>query len=298
MSIQPLFLAGPTAVGKSDLAVAIAEQCNGEIVGADAFQVYRGLELLTAKPDVSALERVRHHLIGEIPLTETFDVARYHELATERMAEITARGKTPVVVGGTGLYIRALTHGLAELPEPDEALRAELSAQPLDVLMDRLSKLDPVCAVQIDRQNPRRVIRALEVCLLTGRPFSEFRKEWKASPAMNGVVLTRERGDLYTRIDRRTEEMFRAGVVEEVREAGDVSETAAQAIGFQEIRELLAGRLSESECIAQIQQQTRNYAKRQLTWFRKEKHFQTVEVQSQELSDSVMRRIVTAIGNF
>jgi tRNA dimethylallyltransferase len=291
----PIYLAGPTGVGKSDLAAALAERLNGEVIGADAFQVYRGLDLLTAKPDRAILSRVPHHLIGEIPLIETFDVARYRTLAIERIYEITQRGRTSIVVGGTGLYIRSLTHGLADLPPPDDSLRIDLAQQSLDELLARLEKLDPVAARQVDRKNPRRVIRALEVCLLSGRPFSSFRDQWTQIPEVRAVLLTRDREELYTRIDQRTLAMFDAGVIDEVRAVTDISATASQAIGFREIRKLLAGAMTRSECIAQIQQQTRNYAKRQLTWFRKDQSFQAVKLSDSESIETALDRIVAAL---
>lgn len=266
-----LIIAGPTGVGKSELAVEVAERCGGEIVGADAFQIYAGLDLLTAKPAPELRARVPHHLIGEIPLTQTFNVARFLELASARMAEIRARGGVPVVVGGTGLYVRALIRGLSELPAGDPSLRAELEHAPLPELQERLRELDPAACAWIDLQNPRRLVRALEVCIASGKPYSSFRAEWRAAPPRRvGVVLTRERDDLYARIDQRVEEMFRDGVVEEVRSAGEVASTAAQTLGLREIQAFIRGEMSQRECIAAIQQATRRYAKRQMTWFRKE----------------------------
>jgi tRNA dimethylallyltransferase len=294
----PLYLAGPTAVGKSDFAVALAERLNGEIIGADAFQVYRGLDLLTAKPDSVTLKRVRHHLIGEIPLTESFDVAQYYTLARERINGVTQRGKTPIVVGGTGLYLRALTHGLADLPPPDSELRNELAARPLDLLLKRLEELDPLAAQQVDRQNHRRVIRALEVCLKSGKPFSSFRQQWANRVNVPAVLLTRKREVLYTRIDRRTLAMFSQGVVEEVKAVLDIGPTGSQAIGFREIRELIAGNLTEPECVSRIQQQTRNYAKRQLTWFRKEPHFRPIELTGEDSLEAGVDRIIAAFDLF
>lgn len=294
-AVGPIYLAGPTAVGKSDLAVALAERLNGEIIGADAFQVYRGLDLLTAKPDAATLSRVPHHLIGEIPLTETFDVARYVALANERIRAVTERNRVPIVAGGTGLYFRSLTHGLADLPPPDESLRAELASEPLERLLERLEALDPLAALQIDRNNARRVVRALEVCLLTGRPFSSFREQWSHTPDVRAVLLTREREELYARIDQRSLAMFAAGVVDEVKAIEEIGATASQAIGFREIRQLITGGITEAECIAQIQQHTRNYAKRQLTWFRKESHFQTIVLREGEAHDAALDRIVGAL---
>ena len=277
---SPFFIiAGPTAVGKSAVAVAVSERCGGEIVSADAFQIYRGLDILTAKPSADLRARVPHHLIGEIPLTATFDVAQYLRAARERIGEIRAHERVPIVTGGTGLYLRALTHGLADLPGADAPLRADLESHPPAELQRRLAELDPAGAAQIDLQNPRRVIRALEVCLLTGRPFSSFREQWAAAPpGIRGIVLTLERATLNARIDQRTAAMFADGVLDEVRACGDTGPTAGQTIGLREIRAHLAGEISRADCIAAIQLATRRYAKRQMTWFRRETFLEPVEV--------------------
>ena len=272
------YVVGATATGKSELAVKVAERCNGEIVGADAFQVYAGLDILTAKPPASLLSEARHHLIGEIPLSASFDLSPYVAAAAARLERIRARGKIPLVVGGTGLYVRGLVRGLDALPPADPALRRELAALPLGELQARLAQLDAVAAQQIDLDNPRRVTRALEVCVLSGRPFSSFRQSWSHEPSdVAGVNLVLPREQLYARINRRTEKMFEAGVVDEVRTAGDIGPTAQQAIGLREIRELLAGTISAPQCITAIQQSTRRYAKRQMTWFRRESAFETVD---------------------
>ena len=248
-------------------------------MSADAFQVYAGLDVLTAKPSPDLLSRVPHHLIGEVPLTDAWDVARWLDAAQKRIAEIRARGRVPIIVGGTGLYIRALTRGLADLPPASPALRAELAARPLADLQHQLAELDRESARQIDLQNPRRVIRALEVCLLTGRPFSSFRQQWSAaSSGWRGIVLTRDREELYARIDQRTEEMFSGGVVEEVQATDQVGATASQTLGLREIRALIAGEMTKPECAAALQQATRQYAKRQMTWFRRETDFRTVRL--------------------
>lgn len=272
-------IAGPTASGKSEIAVRVAERCGGEIVGADAFQIYEGLDLLTAKPSRDLCARVPHHLIGCVPLTRGFDVAQYAELAHQRIAEIVGRGKVAIVCGGTGLYVRALIRGLADLPPADAELRAGLEAEPIEVLQRRLAALDPVAIAQIDLRNPRRVIRALEVCLLTGSPFSSFRTEWEqAEAAPRGVFLRREREDLHQRIAERTIAMFAAGVEDEVRAVEEIGPTASQAIGFREIRELIAGQRTCEDCIRAITEGTRQYAKRQMTWFRRETSLEPVDL--------------------
>ncbi len=273
---RAFYLLGPTAVGKSELAVALAERVGGEIVGADAFQIYRGLDVLSAKPSAEQRARVPHHLIGEVSLSEPFDVAKYRAIAEARIADIVARGRVAIVCGGTGLYIRALTHGLSEMPAADAALRAGLEKEPLPSLVARLLALDPASAV--DMQNPRRVIRALEVCILSGRPFSSYLGEWGKVVPMRGVILSRWSEDFATRIAARTDAMFAEGVIEEVANICEVGPTASQMLGLREIRALLAGEIPRADCIAAIAQATRQYAKRQMTWFRRERGFESLDL--------------------
>ncbi len=278
-------------MGKSELAVLFAERVGGEIVGADAYQVYAGLDILSAKPSAELRSRVPHHLIGEIPLSEPFDVAQFRAMALERVKEIAARGKVPIICGGAGMYARALTHGLAETPPSDAALRASLEEEPLPSLVDRLRALDP--ATTVDEKNPRRVIRALEVCILTGRPFSSFREEWQQDSSIPGVILTRPRESLNARIEQRTAAMFREGVVEEVAAAGVVGPTAAQMLGLREIRAFIAGEVPREECQARIAQATRQYAKRQMTWFRRERGYTWIDLGCEDDPLAAVERAAT-----
>lgn len=282
--LRAFFIVGPTATGKSDLAADIACEVGAEIVNADAFQIYRGLNLLTAKPDAAALGKVPHHLIGTIPLTEDMNAEKFRQAAICAIQEINSRGKLAIVVGGSGLYIRALTHGLASLPKSDPQLREKLNLMTLEDLHAELTKLDPETAQKIDTKNRRRLVRSVEICLLTGKPASEVVAEGvnlgslpdarlRSAPAAPGVFVFRDREELYNRINQRVESMFRDDVIGEVRAAGLTSETASQMIGLREIRELLAGNKSCSQCLAEIQQATRRYAKRQLTWFRRQTNF-------------------------
>jgi tRNA dimethylallyltransferase len=271
-------IVGPTAAGKSELAADVAREMHAEVVSADAFQIYRGLNLLTAKPDAPTLAKAPHHLIGTTPLHEGMNAEKFQRATSDAIDQIHSHGRPAIVVGGSGLYIKALTHGLTRLPKVDPNLRAKLNALSTDALCSQLADLDPETARKIDARNRRRLMRALEICLTTGKRPSEQRTQWNAIAATNGVFVFRDRDELYERINRRVEAMFENGVIEEVRTAGAVSSTASQMIGLREIRELLAGKTSILQCVAAIQQATRRYAKRQLTWFRRQTNFEPLNL--------------------
>jgi tRNA dimethylallyltransferase len=292
-NLPPIFLAGPTAVGKSALALALAEQHGGEIISVDSMQVYRGLDIGTAKPTAAECARVPHHLIDIADLTEAFDAAKFVSLAQQAVAEIQSRGRVPIFCGGTGLYFKAYLEGLGEAPPSDEKLRAELEATPLADLLRELEQRDPITFAKIDRQNPRRVIRALEVIRLMGKPFSAQRARWgeapdKPTPVTEGsphqfFCLSRPAADLHARINLRVDEMFAAGLVEETRQllqhGLEQNKTALQAIGYRQVVEHLRGERSLPETVELVKIKTRQYAKRQLTWFRKHANAQWVELQ-------------------
>jgi tRNA dimethylallyltransferase len=282
------FIVGPTAAGKSEIAAEIACRLNAEIVNADAFQIYHGLDLLTAKPDNTTLAKAPHHLLGVVPLGEEMNVETFRLAAVEAIRDIHARGKDAIVAGGSGLYVKALTHGLSKLPAANRQLRKELAQATVDELFVRLRELDPDGAERIDRKNKHRLVRAVEVCLLSGKPFSAQRTEWESALSVpKGVFVFRERAELYERIDRRVEKMFAEGVAEEVRTLRHLSSTAEKALGLREIRALLAGEISEPECIAKIQQATRRYAKRQLTWFQRQDNFEPLNLSSHGYPEAI-----------
>jgi tRNA dimethylallyltransferase len=270
------FIVGPTAIGKSELAADVARELGAEIISADAFQTYRGLDLLTAKPEASTLSKAPHHLIGTISILEEMNAEKFRELASQAISEIHSRGKLVIVVGGSGLYLKAVTHGLSVVPSADPDLRTHLNELSLADLQRKLRGLDPKTAV--DLKNRRRVVRAIEICLLSGKRASELRTDWDSNVASEGVFIFRDRDDIYQRINERVEEMFEKGVIKEVRAAGAMSETASKMIGLREIRDLLEGRMSMLQCVAAIQQSTRRYAKRQLTWFRRQTNFQSLNL--------------------
>ncbi len=279
---RAFFIVGPTAVGKSEIAADVAQRVRAEVISADAFQIYRGLDLLTAKPGRATLAKAPHHLIGVMPLSERMDAEKFRVGAEKIMS----RGTPVIVVGGTGLYVKALTHGLAELPGAHETLRVKLEAATNEELLRSLRRLDQAGAKTIDQNNRRRLVRAVEVCLLTGKPFSAQRTQAHGENAQ-GVFVYRDREELYRRIEQRVEEMFRAGVVEEVREAKELGPTAQNMLGLREIRALVAGEISQPECIAKIQQATRRYAKRQLTWFRRQTNFPSLNLSAHDPAEAV-----------
>jgi len=311
---RAFFIVGPTATGKSELAAEVAATIGGEVVSADAFQIYRGLDLLTAKPEPATLRRAPHHLIGTLSLEEEMNAEKFRTEALRAIAEIKSRGKHPIVVGGSGLYVKALTHGLSTLPASNRKLRDELNELNLDQLHARLVDVDRETASVIDVKNRRRLVRALEICLLTGEPASAQRTQWipvepavtavpsslplvaAASTSMRaiGVFVFRDREELYQRINRRVEAMFKDGVVDEVRAVGAISPTAAQTIGWREIREYLDGKIAMSQCIAEMQQFTRRYAKRQLTWFRRQSNLEPLNLSL--LSDGQAVKWVTQLA--
>jgi tRNA dimethylallyltransferase len=217
------------------------------------------------------LARVPHHLVAIFDLREEMSAVRFAERAREAIASIRARGRLPIVVGGSGLYVRALISGFSPLPPADPAMRAWLENFSLGELNARLHLLDPKSVDVIDKANRRRVARALEIFLLTGQAASAQRS--KQSENVQGIFLFRDRDDLYRRIDVRVEQMFACGVVEEVESVRAIGRTAEQTLGWREIRELLAGKITRADCIASIQRATRRYAKRQLTWFRHQTNF-------------------------
>jgi tRNA dimethylallyltransferase len=270
---QPaLVIGGPTASGKTGLAIALAQRLRGEVINGDAFQLYAGLPVLTAQPSAAQRALVPHHLFGEIPLSATVDASSYARLAKERIRLCWKQGRPPILVGGSGLYLRTVLRGLPQgLPSPDQELRARLEARPLQTLCAELAELDPAAARSVDLQNPRRVIRALEVCLLTGRAFSSFRPPPQPDAPLAGIWLALPREMLHERIARRAAGLFAEGVAAEVQSALPfLGITARQVIGLEQVASVLAGEVSEQAATLKIVEATRQYARRQETWFRKE----------------------------
>ena len=307
---SPIFLAGPTAVGKSEIALLLAEKIGGEIISADSMQVYRGLDIGTAKPSPAERARVPHHLIDICDLTENFDAAQFIRLAQKAVEEIQSRNKIPIFCGGTGLYFKAFLSGLGEAPATNPELRAELEAASFESLLRELKERDAAAYEKIDKQNPRRVIRAVEVIRLTGKKFSEQRAEWKvgssrcddrtaqrAVPTM--FCFTRPPTDLHARINARVDAMFARGLVDETRglltRGLEQNKTAVQAIGCRQVVEHLRGERPLAETIELVKSRTRQFAKRQLTWFRRQLDPEWIELKPDESLEECARKTCETI---
>lgn len=248
----------------------LAEQLGrAEIVSADAYQVYRQMPILTAAPAEELLGRALHHLIGILDVTENNDAATHARRAFEAIADIQARGHTPIVTGGSGLYVKFISHGISPAPPSDAALRAELEALPVEEAVARLQALDPEGAARTNLSNPRYVRRNLEIVLLGGKPLSFWQQNW-GEPAGPGFVISCDTAALDARIAARARAMVAQGVADEVAALGALSDTASKTLGLSHVQAYLAGELARQELEAALALTTRQYAKRQRTWLRRE----------------------------
>lgn len=274
MKQKVIAIAGPTASGKTKMAIELAKQINGEIISADSRLVYKGFDIATAKPTLEEREGIPHHLIDIVEPEYDYSVADYHDDAKKAIYEVLSRGKTPIVAGGTGLYFRVLLENY-DLPrvEANPKLRAELDARDKEDLLSELKTLDEISYQKLLDANKRRIVRALEVTKILGRPFSEvstqkepeFDVEWK-------MPIINSREELYNRINQRVDKMVEDGIIEEtqalLKKHGRIKNFVC-TIGYQEILTYLDGTATLEEALEKLKQHSRNYAKRQLTWFRK-----------------------------
>lgn len=300
--VTVIILCGPTAVGKTSLALELAPQLNAEIISADSGQVYRDCSIGTGKPTLEEQKQVRHHCIDILNPNEVCSAALWAQEARTVIDKLVAAGKTPLVVGGTGLYIKALLGGLFEGPGRDEEVRRQLEEilrdKGVNYLHEQLKKVDPESAEKNESLNPQRIIRALEVYQLTDRPISEWQKI--SGPPLPYPVqqfgLSLEREELYARINARVLKMFELGWIDETRaliQQWGENIPALKLVGYREITSHLRGELTREQCVLLTQQKTRNYAKRQMTWFRGDKSIQWFEAQS-----SPDASILNYINNF
>jgi len=298
--VQPIYIAGPTASGKSAVALQLAARLGGEIISVDSMQVYRGLDIGTAKPPPQERAEIPHHLIDVRELNEPFDAAQFVRLAREAERDIVNRGRQPIYCGGTGLYFNTLYFGVGDAPGPDAELRRELDGTPLPKLLEALAAADPETFARIDQSNRRRVVRAVEVIRTSDKPYSAQKSKWEGKPAGAWFGLARERQDLFRRINKRVDAMFSAGLLEETQELLKrglaENRTAMQAIGYRQVVGHLRGERDLQTTIDLVKQKTRQYAKRQGTWFRHQIKLRWIEAGEGTPPDEIVREILAHIA--
>jgi tRNA dimethylallyltransferase len=302
-AIDCWYLTGATAVGKTAVAMELAQRIGAELLSLDSMAVYRGMDIGTAKPSIELRRAIPHHLIDIVDADQDFSVAQYRDLALAAIAEIRTRGRTPLFVGGTLLYLKCLLRGFFDGPPADWEMRnqieAELATAGPTALHERLTQIDPVAAAQIHANDTRRLIRALEVYHSTGQPISHQQMEFEEGlPAeeCRVFVLRRDREEQNRRIEARVEAMMVEGLVDEVRgltaDGKQLGRTAQQAVGYSEVLEHLAGEYDLPECIDRIKARTRRFAKRQGTWFRGLGECRFIDLDDEQSTDSVVEQIV------
>ncbi len=274
MDNKLIVILGPTASGKSDLAIKLAKKFNGEIVSADSRQIYQEMDIGTNKLTQKQMSGIKHYLIDLIKPDQEFTLTQYKRLAIKAIKDIQKRGQLPFLVGGTGLYIQTVVDNL-QIPraKPDKKLRNKLEKLSNQELLQQLKKIDPLTAATIDLNNKRRLIRALEVCLKTKKPFSQQRKKGQPLFDVCQIGLKLNKKTLERRINQRVEQMFKMGLIKETKKLAkkySLDRPAMSGIGYQEINQYLQGKINLRQAKALIKQHTRQYARRQMTWFKKD----------------------------
>ena len=299
-----IVIAGPTASGKTSLSIGIAKKIGGEIVSADSMQIYKDMDIATAKPTEAEMQGIPHHLISIVESDESFSVAAYKEKAVEAIADIFCRGRIPVVVGGTGLYIDTLVNNTTffdfDKSDQREKLQMRLQNEGIEKLFDELKSVDPETAERLHINDTKRILRALEVYYSTGKTISlqaELSHENESQYNWLIIGLTAENRDvLYDRINRRVDIMLDDGLIEEAKNffSSEKSSTAKQAIGYKELKEFFDGSISLEEATENLKRETRRYAKRQLTWFRRNKNINWINIDN-KTSEEVLTEALAII---
>lgn len=303
MSAEMILLLGVTGSGKGKVAFELARRLDGEIISIDSMKVYRRMDIGTAKPPQDARQKVMYHLIDVVEPSESFSVAEFLKQASAAMRDITGRGKKVVAVGGTALYVKALLYGLFEGPGSDENLRAQLRArmhaEGPEQLHRELMEVDPAASERISPNDAKRIIRAMEVFALTGKPITSFQKQWAQKPAHDWTVigLRREKAEESKRINARVKRMIEAGLVDEVKgllaDGKPLSKQAACAIGYAEIIEYFQGRHSLDDAVDLMKKNTRRLAKSQRTWFKTFPSVNWIDVTEEETPAGVIDRVLS-----
>lgn len=302
-------VAGPTASGKTDVAIQLAKRFDGEVVSADSMQIYRGLSIATAKPSREEMQGITHHLMDFLEPDTGFSVAQYVQLAATAVEQITQRGHLPILCGGTGLYIHSLVDNITFAPMPgDRTLREMLLARAQKegglALLQELAQKDPQTAQRLHPNDITRIVRALEILRLTGVPMSEWQKNSRNTPSpyrlcMIGLDYT-DRQKLYNRINQRVDRMLKQGLVKEAKYFYSLSnaDTAAQAIGYKELKPYLDGQISLEEAAENLKRETRRYAKRQLTWLRRDDRIHWVKMDEEEPTKKILKIMQEFMENY
>ena len=310
MNTKIICIAGPTASGKTALAVALAKELDAEVVSCDSMQIYRGMDIGTAKPTKEEMQGIPHHMLDVADPGEDFSVSRYCEMASPIVDDILARGKHVIVAGGTGLYMDALIRGNSFAPCPSTGMREKLEKQAdeegMQAMLDLLTSIDPQAAAKLHLADRKRILRALEVYYETGDTITAHNLKTQAIPPKYQAIWfgleDQERSALYKRIDQRVLEMMDLGLLDEIKRllSQGISEksTAMQAIGYKEFLDTLAGRCSMEEAIAQVQQSSRHYAKRQLTWFRRNSAIHWLIRQQGDTTKEILEKARQVLGEF
>jgi tRNA dimethylallyltransferase len=311
MISQVLAIVGPTASGKTTLSILLAEKLHGEIISSDSRQIYKFLNIGTAKPTPEDLHRVLHHFIDILDPDQEYNAAEYGQQARSKIEELLKQGIQPIIVGGSGLYIRAIIDGFFKGPGKDSEIREQLEKEAqrfgAEMLFEKLKRIDPASAAKMDASKVRRVVRALEVYYITGKPISDLHstQETRASFEILQYALEWERKTLYGRINRRIDEMMEKGLVEEVRELetrGYLSGmNALNTVGYKETFDFIEGKLTKEEMVRLIKQNSRRFAKRQLTWFRADKRIRWISVNERtnwnEIAEMIQKEFQTTQKN-
>ncbi|HAQ51152.1 MAG TPA: tRNA (adenosine(37)-N6)-dimethylallyltransferase MiaA [Lachnospiraceae bacterium] len=304
-----IVLTGPTAVGKTELSIKLANKINGEIISADSIQVYKNLDIGSAKITIEEMQNVKHYLVDVLNPTEDFNIYIFKEMAKKAIKEIQAKGKIPIIVGGTGFYIQSVIYDISFSKEDNSIIREELEQiariKGNEFLHNELKKIDKVSAEKIHPNNVKRIIRAIEYYKLNNRPISQHNEEESIKEAVFNTkyfVLNDKRELLYDRIDRRVDKMIELGLVDEVKslmDSGlDSTYNSMQGIGYKEIIEYLDGKCTLDEAINNIKKNTRHFAKRQLTWFRREQNVNWIEKYQYDYDDErILSKMIEVIEN-
>lgn len=306
MKSRIVFLVGPTAIGKTNIALALAKKINAEIVSCDSMQVYKGMDILTSKPPAAFKKTISHHLISIVSADKEYNVSRYYKDASAKIKEIIRRKKVPFIVGGTGLYMSILIDGIFKSRPTGKATRSRLYGEAGEkggeYLYRKLKDIDPQAALKIHPHDTKRIVRALEVYEVMGKPITSLQRQrqgLKDEYDIKVFCLNMERDKLYQRIEKRVDRMFAQGAVSEVKKLLrlKLSRTARYALGIREAKGYLDGLYGLEEAKRLLKKNTRNYAKRQLTWFRKDKRIQWLNIKYKEKSASIANRIFEKINS-